>query len=195
MRKHIEQVMDGYLEARYGRRFSTRDPLTLTLRDLASEIADALGADGSRGLRTRYSAGRFDRWAAIPWLAIMDLRETHTAQDGLYVTLMWREDMEGLIAALVYGTQSTRREHGAQATAGIKARAERLRDQVDEVGTLDKGPVDLAASGRLGRDYEISTVVSRAWSRAELPEDDVLVATLEELMVHYRALIAAQPPR
>jgi len=68
-------------------------------------------------LKVEWSAG-VGRWAKIPWIALMDRRETTTTQQGVYCVYLFREDMSGVYLTLNQGVNKVIKELGPESRTG-----------------------------------------------------------------------------
>jgi hypothetical protein len=135
---------------------------------------------------TRASAGRGRTWANIPWIAVMDPRETTTAQRGRYLATLFAADGSALVLAAAWGTQRVRREMGAEATSFLRTRrakgARALRQEVEDPARFTwNQDVDLSAGTPLARDYERSCLAWHRWTADAPPQRDVFAAHLVAL--------------
>ncbi|PWC26635.1 MrcB family domain-containing protein [Teichococcus aestuarii] len=77
-------------------------------------------------------------WATVPWMALMDERETSSTQRGLYAVFLFPQDMSGVYLTLNQGVtevvQQHRRSAGRQELA---ARARRARAMVPSLAEAD----------------------------------------------------------
>lgn len=140
---------------------------------LLSEVRDALEAL-KPGLIIKGSTGRGPRWANVPWAALLDPRETTSAQDGRYVAVLVHGDDSGATVAIVWGTTRLRREQGARTRAALDARRARAAEDLPEVERLCAGGfvvgevAGLGASSQLARDYERSCIAYKSFTTQEL---------------------------
>lgn len=127
-------------------------------------------------------------WATIPWISFLDDRETRTTQNGTYVVYLFREDGQGCYLKLAQGVTAAEKEFGSRAVEILAKRAEEIRSRCSALGTKGfdlSGKTDLATSQRLGLLYEASTIASKYYSAAEMPEDTQLFDDLEILLTAY----------
>ena len=68
-------------------------------------------------------------WATIPWVVLLDTRETNTTQRVVYCVHLFREDMSGVYLTLAQGLTEPKEQYGsiAQAREHLRALAENLR--------------------------------------------------------------------
>jgi 5-methylcytosine-specific restriction protein A len=187
MRDEMERVLAEYPSAR-------SDPLTdhplarLLTRDLADEARESLANDS---YLVTGSPGR-GNWAETPWLAIFDRLVTETAQRGFYVVYLFRGDGAAVTLSLNQGTTEVlqlvgRSNYLDELTTRAKSFNSLLAGQ--DASGLDVGPVDLGGSGDLTRGYEAGSIVSTTYTSGALPEEDVLQADLDRMLLLYATLV------
>jgi hypothetical protein len=95
-----------------------------------------------------------ERWPR--WIALLDKRETETTQSGIYVALLFREDMSGVYVTFNQGVIEPKRVHcGTSGLLLLREKAAALRQQCAElagVGFQLDPDIDLRTEGTLGRD-------------------------------------------
>jgi len=143
---------------------------------------------------TRYSVcaspGK-GNWVSAPWIAILDVLVTETAQSGFYPVYLVREDFGGFFLSLNQGVTSVRNEYRADAPTALRARAANYAAKYGSPpsGFL-VGPIDLATpGGKRATDYEVGAIFSKEYSRDAIPSDSELTADLLELLSVYRVLV------
>src|SRR5690606_1174994 len=60
-------------------------------------------------IRSSFGQGN---WANVPWLAILDPKQTKAIQDGPYLVYLFRQDMSGFYLCFGYGISKTLKEYG-----------------------------------------------------------------------------------
>lgn len=58
-------------------------------------------------------------WAAIPWISLLDQRETDTTQAGTYIVYLFEEGGNGLYVKLAQGVTAAEKEFGAKAEEAL----------------------------------------------------------------------------
>lgn len=179
-----------------------------------SEAAEALRA-AATALRERLeptlphaiirpSVGQ-GNWARVPWIAVLDPRETDSTQRGTYPVILIPQSLDGVYLTLAQGVTELKRELGSRAAyEEMRRRARLLRPRI--TGLLDHGfefdgDVHLGDSP-LGRDYAASVIASMWVSAADLPSHPIEDA-MDALAIEYVGLVergelsfteAATPP-
>ncbi|WJH36859.1 DUF3578 domain-containing protein [Paenibacillus sp. CC-CFT747] len=142
-------------------------------------------------IRVQGSVGQ-GNWATIPWIALMDKRITETTQHGEYLVYLFAEDMGAVYLTLNQGVTEPLKEKGRrEGYAYLQQKVNDLREQLPLEGFRKDEKIDLTASG-IGRDYQISTVAYIRYDRDAIPEEEHLIADLEEMMENYQLYVEAQ---
>ena len=94
MQALIQSILRQYPQARANSRFSGEHDVYQLFGKLRDKIADLDCIKNNQTLSVRFSCGQ-GNWAAIPWLAILDNRETTSTQRGTYAVLLFGEKGEG----------------------------------------------------------------------------------------------------
>lgn len=137
-------------------------------------------------LRVRWSLGK-GNWARVPWVALLDSRETTTTQHGIYVVWLFCEDMSGVYLTLNQGVTEFK---GARRREQLRGRAHRLRGATYARALTDAGfalddSITLHTEASLGRDYEFGTIAHRFFATKQVPPDNELRRALEECLRAY----------
>ena len=144
-------------------------------------------------LRVVASYGK-GNWATIPWISLLDSRETTSTQRGTYVVYLFREDGEGFYIKLAQGVTETERELGVRAFEVLATQAERIRSEVPELGGQGfdlSGKSDLGTSHKKGKLYEASTIAAKYYPKEAIPADAILESDLEHMLAAYEHVVNA----
>jgi 5-methylcytosine-specific restriction protein B len=172
----LAEFVDAYTRAK-GEAFGGSHPAAEVLKRAAEALQQRLPPSVAQA-RVKASVGQ-GNWATVPWIALLDPRETNTTQRGTYPVLLIPEDLRGVYLTLAQGVTQLKRDRGkAAAYATLSERAQALRPQLAPLrpkGFGDGEDVDLGPSS-LGRDYAASVVVSKYFARdglgtSELDDD------------------------
>ena len=197
IRDGLEEILAHYASARADEAFKGHE-LRSTFKGLAHAIA-ATSAVGERPeLVVRPSIGQGD-WAAIPWVSLLDVRETDTTQRGVYCVYLFREDMSGVYLALAQGVTEPKERYGsaAQAREYLRTRAQDLRQYCEDLaqrGFALDGNIDLHTGAALGKDYEASTVAHKFYAGGSVPDDLALDDDLEAILSAYDRYLEVKNP-
>lgn len=135
-------------------------------------------------------------WAKVPWISVLDQRETKTTQAGTYVVYLFREDGAGIYIKLAQGVTQVEDEYGSKAFEILQQRASELRPLCADLagkGWDLSGKSDLGADNRLARLYEASTVAAKYYPRDGIPSDVELQEDLQALLAKYEQYVDNRP--
>lgn len=199
LRAGLETVLARYEEARSGEPFGREHPLWETFRALRDEVARLPAVTSRPTLEVGWSAGG-GQWARVPWVALLDTRETRTPRRGLHVAFLFRQDLSGVYLVLTQGIVEPRRQLGAVvARATLRRRADDLRGFCRDLPARGFAVDDLLDlrldDAGLERDYEASVVAYRFYEVGDLPGDDVLAADVEAVLDAYGRYLRARRAR
>lgn len=132
-------------------------------------------------------------WASVPWIALMDERETTTTQKGLYIVFLVSKDLSTLHLCLLQGTTELVQEHKAsRALPILRQRSDDYRALAPELaqqGFRLDGEMNLGADGWRAQSYEASCIAHHALDAEALPDDAALDALLEPLLAAYHRIL------
>jgi 5-methylcytosine-specific restriction enzyme B len=198
LRSTLEGVLAGYPSARRSDPFSGAHPLFKTAVTAKQLIDSSPIVAEWPSLITRVSFGR-GNWASIPWLAIMDERETTTTRHGIYCVFLFREDGSGVYLTLNQGvTEPRERLGGPEARASLQLVASDIRSKIGglaEAGFSLDDQVDLRTTSTLGQDYERSTIAHKLYLRGEIPPDSQLFEDLRAVVAAYESVLERRHPQ
>lgn len=136
-------------------------------------------------------------WAAIPWISLLDQRETDTTQAGTYIVYLFEEGGNGLYVKLAQGVTSATKEFGAKAEEILGRRATELRPlcmHLADQGFDLSGRTNLHTDGKLGKLYEASTIAAKHYARDAMPSEADLLRDLHALLKTYDTIVAHREP-
>ncbi len=148
-------------------------------------------------LRLRWSMGRFNRPARIPWLAMLDRRETRSVRYGLYCDYLFREDMSGVYLSFSQGVVAMTDAYGTDmARRMLEDDCRRIRGlYAERLPMLHYEKIDLRATTSLGKSYEGSSIAHIFYPAGGVPDDASLLRDLEHMLALYDLYLADNFPR
>lgn len=174
MKQLIQLILEKYPTARATTTFGGPHEIQKLFQELRVEVANLCFIKDNPNLVVKSSYGK-GNWAAVPWLAILDSRETDTTQDGTYIVLLFREDGQGCHLKLAQGVTELRSTMGATAASvELTRRAVEIRSQFPEMqnsGFDLSGAPRLETENQLARLYEASSIFSKYWAVDLIPSD------------------------
>lgn len=137
-------------------------------------------------------------WATIPWLSILDSRETTSTQRGVYVVYLFSEGGDGVYLTLAQGVTEFDTLHRKEAVRKLSQRAGEARKLIPAL--VDEGfdfssQIDLRSKHPKARMYEASTIASKYYPVDAIPTDADLVEDLRAVLHAYDVLVSSQANR
>jgi len=158
---------------------------------------EGISLDLQRSIGERYvvrSSMGCGSWARVPWIAVSDPSET--TQHGLYIQILFAQDMSCVYVCLGQGTFRLKTAFGAEtAMAHLSSVCELVRARVSALLPPDhpfdlSGGIDLKADrGGLAAEYERGAIVTLRLPAEDLPSEASMHATLHTLLEAYAALL------
>lgn len=149
---------------------------------LEAAIADNYRIRGSVG------AGQ---WAQIPWIVVFDKQITTSAERGYYVCYLFRSDMSGVYLSLNMGWTQFGKKFKPLKRAKEKIKETAYICKVllrSSLSDFSYEPIDLVTKERLGTGYELGHICGKFYTKDNIPEDNILVDDLRNLLGVYREL-------
>ncbi|HEX2191494.1 MAG TPA: DUF3578 domain-containing protein [Longimicrobiaceae bacterium] len=191
LRDHLENILARYADARAGEPFGEEHPLWGEFKALRQALSAEPAARAVPTLRVSWSAG-FGTWARVPWVALLDTRETANVREGTFCALLFRQDTSGVYLALCQGAAEPRKQVGREiARTVLRGRAAALRalcDALPELGFALDDRMDLRADAAPVADPAV-TVAYKLYEAGSVPPDALLRRDLEALLAAYRRCV------
>jgi hypothetical protein len=189
----LELILATYAEARATESFGSGSELWDVFTDLKEALSTCPSVRRRPDLRVTWSAGK-GNWAKVPWVTVLDERETRTTQGGVYCVYLFRQDMSGVYLTFNQGVTEPKNDFGrTKAHEVLRAKAAEVRGLCKGLGErsfrLDDG-IDLRAERGLGVDYESSTIAHKLYEADRVPDDEILLGDLEALLGVYDRYLA-----
>lgn len=192
LKEGLESALRDYSNARHGP-FTGTHPINAVFHDLVQRLQSSAFVKDFPTLRVRFSTGQ-GNWARVPWIAILDERNTTTTQSGVYCVFLFREDGSGVYLTLAQGvTEPQRRLGAAEGKAELRARARTVRASLGllkDAGFSLTDDIDLHTGPGLGSDYEVSTIAYKLYERENVPDDSILGKDLSALIKSYEQMLS-----
>ena len=192
MRELIKSILENYNKFRQTEAFKGTHDINQYFSELRSEVESLAVVRSNSNLIVKSSYGK-GNWAAVPWLSILDTRETSTTQDGTYVVILFSEDGRSCQIKLAQGVTQVKSQFKRKAPEELKRRADRIRTEIQSPELEDFLPsakdFDLGSTS-LARLYETSTIFSKEYDVDDLPSDEVLESVITHLVNAYQTYIS-----
>ena len=135
-------------------------------------------------LRIKGSCGQ-GRWTSIPWVAVLDPRETTSTKNGVYVVYLFEPSENRVTLTLNQGVVDLKNEEGKRgAIDELRNRARQIRQQIDVEGFI-AGEIELPNASAGPQLYGPGTVFYKRYSLSDLPEEDILQEDLRRVSSKY----------
>jgi MrcB-like, N-terminal domain len=181
--RRLARFLELYASARQ-EPFGADHEASEALRAAATALAQRLRTTLPQA-KVKPSVGQ-GNWARVPWIAVLDRRETDSTQHGTYPVILIPENLDGVYLTLAQGVTELKQQRGRRdAYDEMRRRAEVLRPQLTSLldrGFEFEGDVQLGDSP-YGRDYAASVVASKY-----APVGELAHSPIEDDMVHLGAV-------
>lgn len=182
----LSEIMNRYITAR-NQTFAGHPIGTLFRQTIPEQIRSFSFIDPKYKIQGSVGMGN---WANIPWIAVMDKRITETTQYGEYIVYLFSEDMESVYLTLAQGVTVPKDELGKkEGYHYLEQKANELRELLPLEDMQKDDGINLTSRSGLGRDYQVSTVAYIRYDRNAIPDDDQLLADLENVVSNYKMYV------
>lgn len=183
----IETVLARYADARNAP-FSGTHPIKEPFRQIEARLKQMEPITSRSNLRVNASVGQ-GNWARIPWISILDTRETISTQRGVYCVFLFSQDMSGVYLTLNQGVTDMIDQLGrARGRDALRSKAESIRAKIPSLtaqGFNLDNRIDLHATHGLGSAYEASTIAYKFYPAGNVPSDENIEDDLEAVLHAY----------
>jgi 5-methylcytosine-specific restriction protein B len=107
----IQSILDTYLRSRTNEPFGRASTVWPQFERFEATLKPLLKSLDRPDLMCYWVAGQ-GKYTAVPWMAVMDRRETLSTQRGVYCVFLFREDMTGVYLTLNQGATELVAEMG-----------------------------------------------------------------------------------
>lgn len=127
--------------------------------------------------------------ANVPWIAIFINDITKSAQKGIYLVFLIKDDLSGMYLSLNQGlTYFENRFKRKQAKIKIKNIASRVRNLVTTIPEGSLSEIDLACLSGIGKDYGHGNIAAKYYSIDNMPSDNELINDIREYITSYEEI-------
>lgn len=151
--------------------------------DLPAEIMNELTLSQTKGIKTRGSVGQYKQWARVPWFALIDSRYLEAPRLGVYVVVLFKEDMDGFYLCLEQGVQffdelsNIYKENFSKKVIGNYF--ERFNIKIPK--GFEKNINNLFINNDKNLNYEDSTFISKYYSLNDIQKNKFEVSFLNDV--------------
>ena len=192
----LEDFLVRYAETKSTTAFGQHSELKDSMNSIQRGLQSLQAVRSHPNVHASWSLGA-GNWAKIPWIALMDDRETTSTQRGTYCVFLFPEDMSGVYLTLNQGVTDIITDHGRpEGRQLLQERAQALRSKVRarlEARFALDGNINLQTDGGLGLDYEAATVAHLFYRRGEIPDSTQINNDLSALLAAYEDVVNTMP--
>lgn len=125
----------------------------------------------------------------VPWICVYDKDITSKATEGYYIVYLIKSDLSGFYISLNQGwTQYENLYKIKEARIQIKETSLKARKLLKSIGDFSFEDIKLLSERPLGKGYELGNICSKYYSFDSLPNDDILIDDLRNLIGIYKEL-------
>lgn len=181
----LEQAVSDYPIEQVGERLSEHPVRDIIEEELPAEINEILK---NEQLTIKSSVGK-GRWTAIPWIAILDTRETESIQEGIYVVYLL-EPQEGRVRlTLNQGVTNLKTERGtATAREILESTAAEIREKAQPDGFME-GPVEFPHASSRNELYGPGTIYYTEYHTGAMPPSGEIASDLHTVVDAYQQVV------
>jgi hypothetical protein len=195
IRPALEQFLARFHEVRNTMTFGRHDELKQLMEDIRAGLEGLPALRGHTHVKVNWSVG-IGEFAKIPWIALLDDRETDSPRRGTYCVLLFAEDMSCVYLTLNQCVIDLLAAHRrAVARQMLRDRASTIRGQQVELGAAGfrtDDDIDLRTDSLRGGDYEASTIAYKRYPRGEVPPDNAINHDLTVLLDVYARVLSRE---
>jgi hypothetical protein len=138
----------------------------------------------------------------VPWIAVLDTNVTTTAQEGLYVVYLYRQDLSRIYLSMNQGATQHQRNAGDKGLSGVAQNNAALAELRAESSLLRKYLSDDALAGLtsaialgaprnrfLPAGYEEGNIAALEYDTTQLPDEETLRADLARFLALYASCV------
>jgi MoxR-like ATPase len=121
------------------------------------------------------------KWAAVPWLAIMNKEITTSTQRGYYIVYLFSEDMRNLFLTLAQGVTESSKEEMLELNNEIS--------KIIKMEGVNKGNNYYLGESKYAKEYVESTAAYLRYSLESMPSDKKMIEDLKKMVSYYESFI------
>lgn len=186
----LRKAIDEYPVDKIGKGITSNPAREAIERELPERIRSFLA---SNEMVVRSSAGQ-GRWTSIPWVAVMDPRQTDRIQEGIYVVYLFEPQENRVSLTLNQGVTEIKNELG---TSGAREQLREIAREVESHLRLDdfsSGPLEFPHASSRNELYGPGTIVYKRYNSDDMPSNEQVNRDLKRLVEEYLALADGGEP-
>lgn len=192
----LASILRNYAKSRSEVAISRQSEISKMFAALKRCVENSWPVVTNRNLKVVAGYGK-GNWATIPWLSVLDDRETTSTQRGIYVVYLFCEAGDAVYLTLAQGVTELNSLARKEAVRTLGTRASEMRALIPNLKLagfeFDAG-IDLGSAHHKARMYEYSTIAYLRYNVNEVPEDSVLLDDLAAALSAYDVLVKNRLP-
>jgi Predicted restriction endonuclease len=183
MENILKEPLENYLTQK--RQPFAGNILADKLRNEYPELLTSLISDETR-YKVVGSSGQ-GNWATCPWIAILDILVTNSAQAGYYPVFLYKADMTGVYLSLNQGVTEIRDYYKSETRNVLRLRAEDFRAKLD-IRPEHLTTISLNSNTLYAKLYEAGNIVAKYYDVKDLPSEEKLRSDIFDFLHLYEEL-------
>jgi len=189
LQETFQNLLNDYHEA-YNQSFG-KHPLGNLIRHTLPNMISKLIVDKERYI-IKGSPGN-GNWSATPWIAVLDVLITKTAQSGYYPVFLFKDDMSGFYLSLNQGVTKVEEIYKRETKDVLKIKAQDFRAQIGKIpSNFNERDINLSSlnttKSKYPKLYQAGNIISKFYSAHDIPADDELQKDIKEILKIYELL-------
>ena len=184
----LEQALATYPTNNIGTPLSEHEARDIIENRLPHVVRDVLN---DSDLKIKGSVGQ-GMWTSIPWVAVMDPRETTSTQSGVYVVYLFEPKRGKVRLTLNQGVTELKNEEGITAAReALRSKAREIRQKV----SLDKFEAEETVfenASSMPKLYGPGTIFHRTYDLGDIPDEDTLHEDLRDVVAVYKKWVSGK---
>ncbi len=182
----FRRVVSEYPVDQIGQGIADHETRTDIEERIPNEIRQILDDED---LVVKASAGK-GRWTSIPWIAILNQRETTSIQEGIYVVYLFEPQEDRVTLTLNQGVTELKNDLGTrEARRHLKETAKSVRKEFDPTG-FSAGHLEFPHASSRNNLYGPGTIFYKRYELGEIPNDEQIVEDLRTIVDTYRRYVS-----
>lgn len=182
----LEQTLATYPTDNIGTPLSEHEAREIVEQRLPDVVRDILN---DSDLVIKGSVGQ-GMWTSIPWVAVMDPRETTSTQNGVYVVYLFEPRRGKVRLTLNQGVTDLKNEQGITAAReALRSKAKEVRDEL----SLDRFQAEetmFENASSMPKLYGPGTIFHRTYELGEIPDEGTLRRDLQDVVAAYKSWVS-----
>lgn len=178
-------VLNNYLKAKSS---GAKKEIHDVFRSLKNKLQGFNCVKQRENILIKFGTG-IGSFVQVPWIALLDKRETTTTREGVYCVYLFCADMSGVYLTLNQGVGASASEAPKkERIIELQNKARKIREKLSwlkEKGFLLDDKISLKATTITGKAYEKATIAYKWYEKNNIPSDNQIESDLEVLLSAY----------